>query len=336
MLRGDKWHKLKTEVDFEEVVEQGRAYFKYDISKRNSALVKNQADMAKAEKKGTVHVPKVVPEIVDYMVYVRDRNQEQNLKASTKKGKEKKDEPTAGPLKGMASRILELEQTFKARVCLTCKKSCVIVPVQGSLPEHLPLMDAAAKMWAQMAAANPTVSIMSPPHQLVHFMTDKVPEKRGKNQALTSSFDTPQPASQPESHVPRPRPHIPPLARPAHPPPFGYPYHPPHPPPMYRYRYGGYPSMPYGYPVPPPGHPYGASDMLGAPQHVTGQTLLSEWLPLCDQAHNIYRLAELHSKLERYLTQAIEFPTTPGASSFHMAPETAIRLCQYVPADLGL
>ncbi|KAG9078927.1 hypothetical protein FS749_009010 [Ceratobasidium sp. UAMH 11750] len=85
MLRGDKWHELKTEVDFEEIIEEGRAYFKSDISKRNSALVKNQADAAKAKKKGTVHVPKDIPKIIDYVVNIRDRNQEQSHKASTKK-----------------------------------------------------------------------------------------------------------------------------------------------------------------------------------------------------------------------------------------------------------
>ena len=96
----------------------------------------------------------------------------------------------------------------------------------------------------------------------------------------------------------------------ANPPPVYYPppHMPPPPPPQLYGYYHGYPG-PYGY-QPPPVPPYGVHPL---PQ-VTGRTLLSEWLPLCDQgeqgrnqdnftglitgfsAVKIYRLSNLQNK----------------------------------------
>lgn len=182
-------------------------------------------------------------------------------------------------------------------------------------------------------------------------MSDKQPQRRGKAKSGPSHAVIDKPAESDEQrNTPSPKPaYVPPLATaPQHP--YAYPqpgYYPPPPPPPPPYGYyHGYPGA-YGYP-PPQAPPFGH-----APPQVTGQTLLSEWLPLCDQgergrnhdnfvgliagfsAAKIYRLSDLQNKSHQYLTQEIEFPTTPGAPPFQMAEGTATRLRQYLKADLG-
>jgi hypothetical protein len=90
---------------------------------------------------------------------------------------------------------------------------------------------------------------------------------------------------------------------------------------------------------------------IGRLAPVAPNMLLSEWLPLCDQgergrkndnftgllagftAEKLYRLIDLRDRSENDFLQ-MEFPTTSGGPTFRMARGTAIRLKQYVAADL--
>lgn len=109
-------------------------------------------------------------------------------------------------------------------------------------------------------------------------------------------------------------------------------------------------DIPRSYVSPSPAQPSGSSHGFHPPP-AGGRKLLSEWLPRCDQgergesndnfagllpgftAEKIYRLSDLKDWSEENFL-AMEFPTTPGGPTFRMARGTAIRLRQYVAADL--
>ncbi|KAB5590973.1 hypothetical protein CTheo_5589 [Ceratobasidium theobromae] len=351
MAKSANWATLRDAEDFRRVMDQARATIVAEAERRCLLIAQNAAGMKKSNAKGKSFVPKLIPAIEEFVIMIRDCNQERKAKEQAPK-KDKKPEKTegAGPLKGIAGRILENEAKIKARNCEKCGKSCVIVPTRGGAPEHKELSRADIQLWAQIAAKGTDISLETPPQQLILQLSDRPPEKRGKvkSEASGSSDQNSNPPA-PISAAPGPmQPYIPPLAAPHmpyQPHPMYYP--PPMPPPT---PYGYYNSYNYGYPPPPmpgphfmnTGHGPGRSNML-----------LSEWLPMCDRgergangdnfaslvagfsAQRILCLSDLRNKSEHFFTNEIEFPTTPGGPTFHMAHGTAIRLVQYVAADLG-
>ncbi|QRW09636.1 hypothetical protein RhiLY_08635 [Ceratobasidium sp. AG-Ba] len=164
MLNANKWQQLNNQEDFQAMIEDGEEWFALDIRKWEAAVAKNKANKIKARKNKKAFVPLPIPPVPNYTVNIRDLHQEANNKETTKKGKEKpKEEPaSAGRFKDAGHRISELVETFKARKCAKCNKSCVIVPVPGRQdPEHIPLTDSAAKMWAHLADALPLKSLQA-------------------------------------------------------------------------------------------------------------------------------------------------------------------------------
>ncbi|KAF8593674.1 hypothetical protein BDV93DRAFT_566269 [Ceratobasidium sp. AG-I] len=347
MLKNASWGALKEEADFEGMIEHAGGVLEVEATKFQMATAKNEADAANAKKKGKPFVPKPIPALSELVILIRDSHFEQKSKVKKKDKKSNKEEG-AGDLRGVGGKILEYQEKLKARKCATCGKSCILIPIPGGPPEHKEMTNAQVLLWAQLAAKGNT-SLASPPQQLVLQMSDQQPHRRGKAKPGPSTSASDQignEQSEPDEQqdTPSPKPdYVPPLVTApqypyANPQPGYYPPPPmPPPPPPYGY-YHGYPG-PYGYQPPPAPH-FGAHP----PPPITGQTLLSEWLPRCDQgergrnhdnftgliagfsAAKIYRLFDLQNKSRRYLMRDIKFPTTPGAPPFQMAEGTATRL----------
>ncbi|KAG8706300.1 hypothetical protein FRC11_008350 [Ceratobasidium sp. 423] len=349
MAKSDSWCGLASSKDFEPILQNARSSIKSDAQKHRSAITKNAADAKLAQKRGRDHVPKPVAAVRQFVILIRDQNYEKNAKASGSKKEKKSKVESGGEVviwKGLANQIMEYETRLTARKCDVCGKSCIIIPVPGLPPIHKELTKADIKLWAQLAAKSPEVSLTSPPSALQLQYSDNHPSRR-KAKAPTTNDATP--SAGPSNHGGNAQ--VPPLyAGPAVPPPNLYnPYYPPMPPmppPMPYGYFGGYPGPYAGYPLAYPG-------ALGHPPAMGGggNMPLLEWLSRCDRgqrgenhenfsglvagltAKNLHSLSDLRGKSEEYFL-SIDFPTTPGGPTFRIHPDTAARLVQYVNADL--
>lgn len=184
---------------------------------------------------------------------------------------------------------------------------------------------------------------------IIEWSQQPPPQRRNKFKSPNKSVDISPSSAEPvnrDNSAPSPHPHVPPPAVPLNRHNLSlYDRSSPAPPPRPRSDFLDNPS-PYVHPS--PARPSGSS--YGAPP-AGARTLLSEWLLRCDQgergesndnftgllagftAEKIYRLSDLKDWSEENFL-AMEFPTTPGGPTFRMARGTAIRLRQYVAADL--
>ncbi|QRV99005.1 hypothetical protein RhiJN_27024 [Ceratobasidium sp. AG-Ba] len=339
MAKADKnWRELSNDDDLRIVIAIGVSTLEDELKRAQVVVARNEEGEKKALLKGKPFFPKAVPTLADFTIIVRDLSYENKAKVSKKETKSSKKEATAGPLAGIAEKILRCAAAIKERKCAVCGKSCVVIPQENAPAIHKPLTEADIQTWAQSAAKQGDTSFESVPKALMLQFMDRKGEPRGKKNGPSGS--TP-PNNNPPSTA---EPPVPPLA-PAQP----HPGH-PHPPP-----YGHYPPYPpyppYGYPFPPPPADYNYGG-YGGPPRVTGRTLISEWLPMCDRGqrgenndnfsaliagfslNGFYYLSDIQHKDANFFTQ-IDFPTVPGAPTFRIGPATASRLHRYLAHDLS-
>ncbi|KAG8732576.1 hypothetical protein FRC12_019215 [Ceratobasidium sp. 428] len=349
MPKNAAWRELGSEEDFNAILGDGQETLKEEFDKAELIAATNKEGKAKAAKKGKTFVPKKkVPTLTDFVILLRDRNQERKAKEakSTKKDKKPAKAETAGSLAGVGNKIAEYKEKIEARErCKGCKNNCVLLPANNGQPKHRELSKADIQAWAHSAAKaalkGKAVSFETAPDELMLLWSDRKSEPRGTKAEVTESKSAP---TEP----------VPPLAPPP-PPPNAPPYYAPPPahpqyghfPAPYPPAYPAYPPN-YGYPPPHPGG-YGG---YGVPPHATGQMLLSEWLVMCDRgqrgeyrdnfagliagfsARHLFYLSDIQNKPTEFFTQ-IDFPTAPGAPTFRMSLDTASRLCRYLAHDLA-
>ncbi|KAG8733261.1 hypothetical protein FRC11_007541 [Ceratobasidium sp. 423] len=290
--KSESWSELNDATDFNRIITQARAILGKDNENRRLIIEKNAAAGLKANKNGKLFVPKSVPVIKEYIVILRDKNQEQRLKdkAKTPKTDKKAEKAEAmNEVKGKAERILHNEDQIKKRVCNGCSKSCVVIPGVGNQPAiHKELRAQDIKLWAQAIEAGALdngvpVTLERPPRGLILQLGDRQPEQRGtRTKAGTPAVEAP---------VVPPPPAPAPVAAPPHgyhpgphfygPAPGYYPPQPPYHGPAYGYHpgYAGYNAYdPYHGPG-----PYGYGGVRHGAPVVSGRMPLSEWLPMCDR-----------------------------------------------------
>jgi hypothetical protein len=81
MTKSANWGTLKDADNFKRIIDQAKATLHAENERRELIKAKNDADAAKAKKQGKPHVPKPVPPIEEFVILIRDCNQEQKAKA---------------------------------------------------------------------------------------------------------------------------------------------------------------------------------------------------------------------------------------------------------------
>ncbi|KAG8729330.1 hypothetical protein FRC12_021051 [Ceratobasidium sp. 428] len=348
MAKSDKnWHELKNEEDLEMIMAMGVSTLEEELKKAEVVVAKNKEAKNKCLAKGKPFFPKPVPPLVDFLIILRDCNNENKGKEPKQEKKSTKKVATAGALKDIGEKILDCIDKIKARKCGLCKKSCAVLPGEGAEPKHRELTESEIQTWAQQAAKRGDTSFEKVPKELMLQLMDRKPEQRGNSKKTEASGSNQPPVPPLEGPVPSLAPAPPHYGHPYLPPPPApphYGYYPPYPPPYPSYGCPG-----YGHPPPPP-PPHDQN--YGGPPRVTGQTRIADWLSMCDRgqrgasgdnysaliagfsARNLHYLSDIQGKNAEYFAQ-IDFPTVPGAPPFRLGVATSSRLHQYLVHDLA-
>jgi hypothetical protein len=81
MAKGASWCELSSLEDFQVIMRQAKSFLAAESELFRLMVAKNAADAASAKRHGKYHVPKHVPPVHQFVIFVRDRNYERKMKA---------------------------------------------------------------------------------------------------------------------------------------------------------------------------------------------------------------------------------------------------------------
>ncbi|KAG8694356.1 hypothetical protein FRC09_009895 [Ceratobasidium sp. 395] len=139
MAKSVKWRELANEQDFKLLMEVADLTLQEELDKFCTVTTANREAEKKAKSKGKAFVPKTVHPLADFIILLRDRNQEKRIKEAKSSKKEKKPakSESAGRSVGLAERIIACRKVIEARECKGCEKNCVILPGTRQNPESV-------------------------------------------------------------------------------------------------------------------------------------------------------------------------------------------------------